>query len=137
MKGTLLLLLLPFWKTSLKIYMLVTGLFSYFSPSQTDFYTDTEQISIMLLISLRTSHHFSFNIRNHALKTQHPIAVSCVNHVPLTKTLEAFYHYKLDCSEQEISERIFTPPPPKVLFKFRHGTQFKLTFAQKGSKYSL
>lgn len=112
-KGTLLLPLSPFWKMSLSIYMLITGLFSYFSPGQTDFYADTEQISIMLLISSITSDHLSYNIRNHSLKTQRPI--SCVNHVPPTKMLEAFYHYKLDCSQQKISYfHIFSLPlPPK------------------------
>lgn len=42
-----------------------------------------------------------------------------------------FHYYKSYCSKEEISQHIFTPPPSKVVFKFRHNPQFKFALLRK------
>ena len=74
--------LLPFLVNfSLNIYVMLTGLFPYFSPNHTHFYNSMERTSIILLISLIMSYHLSYNDRKHLPKIQRARTISSVNHI--------------------------------------------------------
>lgn len=42
-----------------------------------------------------------------------------------------FCYYKSYCSKGDISQRIFTPPPPKTVFEFGHNPQLQFALLRK------
>lgn len=66
------------------------------------------------------------------LRIQHFRMISSVNHtLPMKFIAWNVPRYKSYCSKGGISQRIFTPPPSKVVFKFRHNSHFKFALLRK------